>query len=125
MKKIIQTDRAPQAIGPYSQGIQAGSWVFTAGQIAIDPDNGALIKGNVAQQTEQVLQNLKAVIAASGTDLSQVVKTTVYLTKPEDFGPMNEVYARYFSNEPPARTTVFVNSLPKNLLVEIDAIAQL
>jgi 2-iminobutanoate/2-iminopropanoate deaminase len=125
MKRVVQTNRAPKAIGPYSQGIAAGSLLFTAGQIAIDPDTGSLVEGDVAQQTERVLQNLKAVIEASGTSLSKVVKTTVYLTKPEHFGPMNEVYGRYFSAEPPARTTVFISSLPKNLLVEIDAIAQL
>lgn len=125
MKKVVQTDRAPKAIGPYSQAIQAGSLLFTAGQIAINPDTGSMVRGDVAQQTEQVLQNLKAVIEASGSNLSKVVKTTVYLTKPEDFGPMNEVYGRYFSVEPPARTTIFISSLPKNLLVEIDAIAQL
>ncbi|MBA7481096.1 2-iminobutanoate/2-iminopropanoate deaminase [subsurface metagenome] len=125
MKKIIKTTNAPAAIGPYSQAVVAGNFVFTAGQIAISPGANKLIHGNVAEQTKQVLENLKAVIKASGTKLSSVVKTTVYLTKAEDFVPMNEVYATYFSNEPPARVTVFVNSLPKGALVEIDATAEL
>jgi 2-iminobutanoate/2-iminopropanoate deaminase len=125
MKKIIKTTEAPEAIGPYSQAVVAGDFIFTAGQIAISPQNNKLIDGDVAEQTKQVLENLKAVIRASGTDLAAVVKTTVYLTKPEDFASMNEVYARYFSNEPPARVTVFVKSLPKGALVEIDATAKL
>jgi len=121
MKKIIKTANAPEAIGSYSQAVVAGDFVFTAGQIAISPETNKLINGNVAEQTKQVLDNLEAVIKASGTKLSSVVKTTVYLIKPEDFAPMNEVYATYFSNEPPARVTVFVSSLPKGALVEIDA----
>jgi len=125
MKKIIKTANAPEAIGPYSQAIMAGDFVFTAGQIAISPETNKLINGNVAEQTKQVLDNLEAVIKASGTKLSSVVKTTVYLIKPDDFAPMNEVYATYFSNEPPARVTVFVSSLPKGALVEIDATAKL
>jgi 2-iminobutanoate/2-iminopropanoate deaminase len=125
MKKIIKTANAPEAIGPYSQAVVAGDFVFTAGQIAISPEINKLINGNVAEQTKQVLDNLEAVIKASGTKLSSVVKTTVYLIKPEDFAPMNEVYATYFSNEPPARVTVFVSSLPKGALVEIDATAKL
>ncbi|MCK4673640.1 MAG: reactive intermediate/imine deaminase [Candidatus Stahlbacteria bacterium] len=125
MKKIIKTANAPEAIGPYSQAVVAGDFVFTAGQIAISPETNKLINGNVAEQTKQVLDNLEAVIKASGTKLSSVVKTTVYLIKPEDFAPMNEVYATYFSNEPPARVTVFVSSLPKGALVEIDATAKL
>jgi len=125
MEKIIKTANAPEAIGPYSQAVMAGDFVFTAGQIAISPETNKLINGNVAEQTKQVLDNLEAVIKASGTKLSSVVKTTVYLIKPEDFAPMNEVYATYFSNEPPARVTVFVSSLPKGALVEIDATAKL
>lgn len=125
MKKIIKTANAPEAIGPYSQAVMAGDFVFTAGQIAISPETNKLINGNVAEQTKQVLDNLEAVIKASGTKLSSVVKTTVYLIKPEDFAPMNEVYATYFSNEPPARVAVFVSSLPKGALVEIDATAKL
>jgi len=125
MKKIIKTANAPEAIGPYSQAVVAGDFIFIAGQIAISPETNKLINGNVAEQTKQVLDNLEAVIKASGTKLSSVVKTTVYLIKPEDFAPMNEVYATYFSNEPPARVTVFVSSLPKGALVEIDATAKL
>ena len=125
MKKIIKTDKAPKAIGPYSQAVVVEDFVFTAGQIAISPETGDIIKEGVVKQTQQVLENLKAIIDASGSDLSSVVKTTVYLTKPENFVPMNEVYAKYFGDGPPARTTVFVNSLPKGVLIEIDAIAKL
>lgn len=125
MKKAVSTDKAPQAIAPYSQAMKAGSFVFTAGQIAINPNTGAVIEGGVAEQTTQVLENLKAVIEAAGAMFSSIVKTTVYLTKPEDFAPMNEVYAKYFATELPARTTVFVKALPKGVLVEIDAIAKL
>lgn len=125
MKKIIKTTKAPEAIGPYSQATVAGNVVFTAGQIAISPETNELIEGDVAAQTRQVLENLKAIIETAGADLSSVLKTTVYLTKPNDFAPMNEIYATYFDSEPPARVTIFVSSLPKSALVEIDAIAQL
>ncbi len=125
MKKIIKTTKAPEAIGPYSQATVAGNVVFTAGQIAISPETNELIEGDVAAQTRQVLENLKAIIETAGADLSSVLKTTVYLTKPNDFAPMNEIYATYFGSEPPARVTIFVSSLPKSALVEIDAIAQL
>ncbi len=125
MKVVIKTDNAPKAIGPYSQAIKAQSLVFTAGQVAIDPAAGALIDGGVGAQTEQALENLKAVVEESGASLSNIVKTTVYLTKPEDFAPMNEIYAQFFKTDPPARTTVFIRSLPMGALVEIDAIAQL
>lgn len=125
MKKIINTDRAPGVIATYSQAVKTDQFIFTAGQIAISPNTSDLIEGDVAAQTIQVLENLKAVIEASGVKLTAVVKTTVYLTKPEDFAPMNKAYAQYFHTEPPARTTVFVSALPKGALVEIDAIAQL
>jgi len=125
MRSIVNTKKAPAAIGPYSQAVKAEGFVFTAGQIAIDPATNTVVNGSVAEQTEQVMENLKAVIEEAGADLSSVVKTTVYLTSPEDFGPMNEVYARYFPSEPPARTTVFITALPKNVKVEIDAIARL
>jgi len=124
MKKIIKTDKAPEAIGPYSQAVVAGDFIFTAGQIALSPETGE-IGGDVSQQTKQVLENIKAIIEAAGAGCASVIKTTVYLTTPEHFTPMNEVYAHYFSNEHPARVTVFVSSLPKGALVEIDAIAQL
>jgi 2-iminobutanoate/2-iminopropanoate deaminase len=125
MKKIISTKDAPEAIGPYSQAVKVGNLVFTAGQIALMPETNTVVEGDVAIQTEQVLRNLKAILNAAGTDMSSVVKTNVYLTKPQDFAPMNEVYATYFTSDPPARVTVFVSSLPKNVLVEIDAVAEL
>lgn len=125
MKKFINTDKAPGAIATYSQAVKTDQFIFTAGQIAINPPTGELIKGDVAAQTIQVLENLKAVIQASGGELSSIIKTTVYLTNPEDFVPMNKAYAQYFPSEPPARTTVFISALPKGALVEIDAIAQL
>ena len=125
MKHIISTHDAPKAIGPYSQAVKVGQFVFSAGQIAIKPSTGAVIEGGIGEQTEQVLENIKAVIQASGANLSSVVKTNVYLVNADDFAAMNEVYARYFQTEPPARTTIFVKALPKGVLVEIDAIAQL
>lgn len=125
MKKIIKTSAAPAAIGPYSQAVKTANLIFTAGQIAISPQSGEMIRGNVADQTKQVLDNLTAIIEEAGATLASVVRTTVYLTAPEDFAPMNEVYGTYFTSEPPARVTVFVGSLPKNALVEIDAIIEL
>ncbi len=124
MKKIISTPRAPRAIGPYAQANAVDDFVFTAGQIALVPETGLMVEGGVAQQTKQVLENIKAVVEASGMTMESIVKTTVYLTNPEDFPKMNQVYAQYFAHEPPARTTIFVNSLPKDGLVEIDAIAK-
>ena len=125
MKKVINTHKAPKAIAQYSQATRAETLLFTAGQIAIDPKTDTFIDGDVASQTRQVLENLKAVIEAAGTDLSHTLKTTVYLTEPENFSAMNEIYGQYFTAEPPARTTIFVKALPKNALVEIDAIVQL
>ncbi|MEO0124169.1 MAG: RidA family protein [candidate division WOR-3 bacterium] len=125
MKKIIKTDKAPKAIGPYSQGVIANGFIFTAGQIGLKPDTGEMVAGGVKEQTRQVLENLKAVLEAGGSKLDNVVKTTVYLTKSEDFPFMNEVYAQYFTDEPPARTTIFVNGLPKGALVEIEAVAKI
>lgn len=125
MKQVVQTEEAPNAIGPYSQAVKAGPFVFTAGQIAIDPSTGALIQGDVAAQTKQVLENLKAVVEAAGTSLSNAAKVTVYLTKIEHFASMNEAYAQYFTQNPPARTTVFISTLPLGALVEIDVVAQL
>ncbi|UCF70508.1 MAG: reactive intermediate/imine deaminase [candidate division WOR-3 bacterium] len=125
MKSVVKTNNAPEAIGPYSQAIKAGGFVFTAGQIAIDPGTGAITAGGIAEETKRVMMNLEAVIEAAGASMSSVVKTTVYLTKPEDFAPMNEVYAQFFPSQPPARTTVFISSLPMNVAVEIDAIARL
>ncbi|MEO0184361.1 MAG: RidA family protein [candidate division WOR-3 bacterium] len=125
MKKIIKTDKAPKAIGPYSQAVVEDKFLFTAGQIGILPETGEFVRGEIKEQTKQVLENLKAVLNAADADLTHVVKTTVYLTKPEDFASMNQVYAEYFVKEPPARTTVFVGGLPKGALVEIEAIARI
>lgn len=125
MKKIIKTEKAPKAIGPYSQAVVEGNFIFTAGQIGIIPETGNMIDGGIKEQTEQVLKNLKSILNAGGADLKDVVKTTLYLTKPDDFSIMNEVYARYFTDEPPARTTVFVSGLPKGALVEIEAVARI
>ena len=125
MKTIIKTSQAPEAIGHYSQAVSTGGFVFTAGQIALTPGTNEMTEGDVAKQTKQVLENLKAVLEAAGADMSKVVKTTVYLTIPEHFAPMNDVYGQYFTEEPPARVTIFVKSLPKGALVEIDAIARL
>ncbi|HEV2802143.1 MAG TPA: RidA family protein [Pyrinomonadaceae bacterium] len=123
MREIIRTEAAPQAIGPYSQAVSLGDFVFTSGQIPIDPQTGAFVEGGIAEQTEQVLRNLAEVLRAAGTSLEAVLKTTVYLADMNDFAAMNEVYARYFSNEPPARSTVQAARLPRDARVEIDAIA--
>jgi 2-iminobutanoate/2-iminopropanoate deaminase len=121
--KTVATDHAPKAIGPYSQAIVADGIVYTAGQVALDPSTGALIGATIAEQTEQVLTNLAAVLAAAGSSLGQVVKTTVYLADMADFAAMNEVYARHFGGHRPARSTVQAAGLPKGARVEIDAIA--
>ena len=120
----IASTAAPSAIGPYSQAIVAGGFVHCSGQIALDPANGQLIVGDVGQQTERALENLKAVLTAAGADFSKVVKCTVYLVSMEDFGAVNKVYGRYFlGDSPPARSTVAVAQLPRNALVEIDCTA--
>jgi 2-iminobutanoate/2-iminopropanoate deaminase len=121
---IIATDRAPKAIGPYSQGIATGGFVFTAGQIALDPQSGNMVEGDIAAQTERVLENLKAILTSAGADWSDVVKTTVYLTDMAVFPKVNEIYARVFGDARPARSTVAVSALPRGALVEIDAIAR-
>jgi len=125
MKTInaVATERAPKAIGPYSQAIVADGIVYTAGQVALDPQSGALVGETVGEQTEQVLKNLAAVLTASGSSLGQVVKTTVFLADMADFAAMNEVYARHFGGHRPARSTVQAAGLPKGARVEIDAIA--
>jgi 2-iminobutanoate/2-iminopropanoate deaminase len=120
---VVRTDAAPKAIGPYSQGIMTDGLVFTAGQVALDPRSGELVGKSTAEQTEQVLQNLEAVLAAAGTSLGNVVKTTVYLADMADFAQMNEVYAKHFGTHKPARSTVQAAGLPKAARVEIDAIA--
>jgi 2-iminobutanoate/2-iminopropanoate deaminase len=124
MRYPVESNEAPKAIGPYSQGIKAGGFVFVSGQVALDPATGAMVGSDVAAQTERVLQNLQAIVEAAGSDLDRVVKTTVYLRSMADFAAMNEVYKRYFKNEPPARATVAVAGLPKDALVEIDVIAE-
>jgi len=124
MRYPVESNEAPKAIGPYSQGIKAGGFVFASGQVALDPKTGEMVGGDVAAQTERVLQNLRAVVEAAGSDLDRVVKTTVYLRTMADFAAMNEVYKKYFRSEPPARATVAVAGLPKDALVEIDVIAE-
>ena len=123
MREVISTKDGPQAIGPYSQAIRANGWVFVSGQVAIDPANQQVISGDAAAQTDRVLKNLSAILKAAGTGLEKVVRTTVFLKNMGDFGAMNEVYGRYFSSAPPARSTVEVARLPKDVLVEIDVIA--
>ncbi len=123
MKTIVQTDKAPAAIGPYSQAVKAGGFVFLSGQVALDPVSGQVVEGDVRAQTERVLQNLQAVLAAAGSSLAAVVKTTVFLADMNDFAAMNEVYGRFFSSDPPARATVQAARLPKDVQVEIDLIA--
>jgi 2-iminobutanoate/2-iminopropanoate deaminase len=123
VKQIIATDRAPKAIGPYSQAVRAGNLVFASGQIPIDPATGEFVPGGIAEQTEQVLRNLTAVFEAAGLGLSQVIKTTVFLADMNDFTDMNEVYGRFFAEQPPARATVQAARLPRDARVEIEAIA--
>ena len=123
MREVIATKDAPQAIGPYSQAIKAAGLVFCSGQIALDPASGTIVAGDVAGQTERVLRNLSAVLAAAGSGLDRVVKTTVFLKNMGDFAAMNEVYGRHFRTAPPARSTVEAARLPKDVLVEIDVIA--
>jgi len=123
VRKIVATETAPQAIGPYSQAVTVGEFVFTSGQIPIDPKTGVFVEGGIAEQTEQVLRNLVEVLRAAGTSLEAVVKTTVYLADMNDFAAMNEVYSHYFLNEPPARSTVQAARLPRDARVEIDVIA--
>ena len=123
MRDVIATNDGPKAIGPYSQAIKAGGLVFLSGQICLDPATQQLITGDVAVQTERVLQNITAILKASGSSLGQVVKTTVFLKSMNDFAAMNEVYGHHFTSNPPARSTVEVARLPKDVLVEIDVIA--
>jgi len=123
MKEVIATDNAPKAIGPYSQGIRSNGFVFASGQIALDPRTQQLVSGDVSAQTERVLENLKAILEAAGSTLDKVVRTTVFLADMSEFGAMNEIYARYFSVQPPARSTVQAARLPRDVRVEIDAIA--
>ena len=123
MRQTVSTDAAPKAIGPYSQAIVHGGIAYLSGQIPLDPGTGQLVDGDIAAQTERVLENLKAVLEASGASLSSVVKTTVFLRDMADFPKMNEVYGRYFSGQHPARSTVQVARLPRDVSVEIDCVA--
>ncbi|HEX9764081.1 MAG: RidA family protein [Candidatus Acidiferrales bacterium] len=123
MKQMIATPKAPGAIGPYSQAVKANGMLFLSGQIALDPASGQVVAGDVRAQTERVLENLKAVLEAGGSSLGQVLKTTVFLADMADFAAMNEVYGRYFAQEPPARSTVQAAGLPRAVKVEIDVIA--
>jgi 2-iminobutanoate/2-iminopropanoate deaminase len=123
MREVIATDQAPKAIGPYSQAIRAQGLIFTSGQVAIDPATQQVITGDVSAQTDRVLQNLAAILQKSGSGLEKVLRCTVFLKNMSDFSAMNEVYGRYFKEAPPARSTVEVARLPKDVLVEIDVIA--
>ena len=123
MKQIIQTEQAPKAIGPYSQAIKSNGFVFASGQIPIIPETGEFVAGGISEQTEQVLKNLSQVLEAAGSGLNRVVKTTVFLADMEEFAAMNEVYGKFFSDEPPARATVEASRLPRGARVEIEAIA--
>ena len=121
--QVVSTDGAPKAIGPYSQGIVAHGFVFTAGQIALDPASGEVVPGGIAEQTTRVMENLRAILAAAGSGLDRVVKTTVFLADMADFAAMNEVYARAFADHKPARSTVAAAGLPRGVKVEIEAVA--
>ncbi|HEY6936189.1 MAG TPA: RidA family protein [Terriglobales bacterium] len=123
MRDAVATKDAPQAIGPYSQAIKANGFVFTSGQIAFDPATNQIIQGDVAAQTERVLKNLEAILKAAGSNLERVVRTTVFLKNMGDFAAMNEVYGRFWKSTPPARSTVEVARLPRDVAVEIDVIA--
>ncbi|MGE5700217.1 MAG: RidA family protein [Deltaproteobacteria bacterium] len=124
MRKTVRTDKAPAAIGPYSQAVRSGGFLFCSGQIPLDPESGKLVEGGIEAQTERVLMNLEAVLAAGGATLAAVVKTTVFLADLADFPAMNAVYGRYFPEDPPARATVQAARLPAGARVEIEAVAR-
>jgi 2-iminobutanoate/2-iminopropanoate deaminase len=123
MRDVISTNDGPRAIGPYSQAIRANGFVFVSGQVSIDPVTNTLVSGDVGAQTERVLQNLSGILKAAGSSLQKVVRATVFLKNMNDFAAMNEVYGKHFPSQPPARSTVEVARLPKDVLVEIDVIA--
>jgi 2-iminobutanoate/2-iminopropanoate deaminase len=122
VKEVIATEKGPKAIGPYSQAIRANGFIFTAGQVAFDPATGRIVEGDVSAQTVRVLENLKAIVEAAGSSLDHAVKATVYLKDMSDFAAMNEVYARYFAKNAPARSTVEAARLPRDVRVEIDLV---
>jgi len=122
VKEVIATDKGPKAIGPYSQAIKANGFIYTAGQIPFDPSTGQIVEGDVAQQTARVFENLRAIVEAAGSSLDKAVKATVFLKDMNDFAAMNEVYARYLQKNPPARSTVEVSRLPRDVRVEIDLV---
>jgi len=123
MIETVVTDRGPKAIGPYSQAVRANGFLFVSGQIPLDPQTQQLVDGKTSVQTERVLENLKGILESAGSSLERVVKTTIFLADMNDFGAMNEVYSLYFAANPPARSTVEVSKLPRNVRIEIDAIA--
>jgi 2-iminobutanoate/2-iminopropanoate deaminase len=123
VREIIATDRGPKAIGPYSQAVKANGFLFVSGQIALDPATQQIVEGDIARQTERVMENLKGIVEAAGSSLGGVVKTTVFLADMNDFAAMNDVYGRYFATAPPARATVQVSRLPKDVRVEIEVVA--
>lgn len=125
MKDVVLTDRGPKPIGPYSQAIRSGGFLFASGQVSLDPATNEFLAGDIAKQTARVLDNVKGIVEAGGSNLNRVVKTTVFLKNMSDFAAMNEVYAKYFTAAPPARSTVEVARLPKDALVEIEVIAAL
>jgi len=124
-KDVISTPHAPAAIGPYSQAVRSGNLLFLSGQIPLDPATGQIIAGDIAAQTERVLKNLAAILEAAGSDLNKVMKTTVYLKDLTEFGKMNEVYGKFFGEKPPARATVEVSRLPRDVAIEIDLVAEI
>jgi 2-iminobutanoate/2-iminopropanoate deaminase len=123
MNKAIKTDKAPKAIGPYSQGIDTGMFIFSSGQIPINPSSGEVAGENIEEQTRQVLDNLKNVLLTGGSDLSKVIKTTVFIKDMNHFSKVNEIYAQYFSEPYPARSCIEVSRLPRDVLIEIEAVA--
>ncbi|MBV2168003.1 MAG: RidA family protein [Bdellovibrio sp.] len=123
MKKVIHTDNAPKAVGPYSQAVQMGDFLFCSGQISIDPKTNEVFTGDIKTQTEMVMKNIDAVLAAAGLNYSHIIKTTIFLTSMNDFATVNEIYAKAFKEAPPARSTVAVAGLPKGVNVEIEVIA--
>jgi 2-iminobutanoate/2-iminopropanoate deaminase len=125
VKEVIATDRSPKAIGPYSQAIRTNGFLFVSGQIPLDPATQQLVAGDIQTQTERVLENLKGIVEAAGSSLERVVRATVFLADMNEFAAMNEVYGRYFYDQPPARSTVQVSRLPRDVRVEIDVIAVL